>query len=127
MDEDDKRTSMTKKKVEVLQSIGFNWAKRKGNVSWMMKYEELRRFKEANGSCDVATKYTKNPALGRWVSTQRSEYKKFNKSGGRSKHMTQARADLLNDLGFKWEMMPHATRKTSPGCSSNASSNGGKD
>lgn len=97
--------SMTAKKVQLLESIGFAWAKRKGEHSWHRKYQELQRYHSLHGNCDVATKYQANPALGRWVSTQRSEYKKFKK--GRSKHMTQLKIDKLELLGFKWEMLPN--------------------
>jgi hypothetical protein len=104
-----KRTSMTMHKVGCLESLGFTWAKRKGEASWMLKYNELKLFLEQHGHCDVATKYGPNPALGRWVSTQRSEYKLFLRTGGRSKHMTQTKINMLNSLGFKWEMVPTTT------------------
>lgn len=99
-----KKTSMTAKRARLLESIGFAWAKRKGEHSWNEKYHELFQFKERHGNCDVPTKYTPNPALGRWVSTQRSEYKKFLK--GSSKLMTRQKVALLNRIGFKWEMIP---------------------
>ena len=99
-----KKTSMTAKRARLLESIGFAWAKRKGEHSWNEKYHELCQFKERHGNCDVPTKYTPNPALGRWVSTQRSEYKKFLK--GSSKLMTRQKIASLNRIGFKWEMIP---------------------
>lgn len=124
--EEGKRTSMNDMKLEALESIGFTWAKRKGEASWMHKYHELEAFLRKHGHCNVATKYAPNPALGRWVSTQRSEYKKFQKSrrsgggGNKSKHMTQTKIDMLNGLGFKWEMLPNR----SSGSSSNGSNSG---
>jgi Helicase associated domain len=100
-----KRTSMTLDKVANLESIDFAWAKRKGDHSWMEKYQELKRYKERHGNCDVPTKYAPSPSLGRWVSTQRSEYKK--RQGGRgSRLLTQDKIDRLNLLGFTWEMLP---------------------
>jgi Helicase associated domain len=104
--DENKRTSMTALKVEALESIGFTWAKRKGDASWMYKYHELQQFMNRFGNCNVPTKYVPNPALGRWVSTQRSEYKIFIQTGGRSRHLTQQKIDLLNSIGFKWEMIP---------------------
>jgi hypothetical protein len=52
----------------------------------------------------VPTKYDKNPALGRWVSTQRSQYKLFHEK----KHstLTQQRIDKLNKLSFVWVVVP---------------------
>lgn len=98
------KTSMTEERKSMLNAIGFVWAKLKGEHSWREKYNELRLYKTQVGNCDVATKYGPNPALGRWVSTQRSEYKKFN--DGVSKHLTQQKIDALNLIGFKWEMLP---------------------
>ena len=111
--DENKRTSMTAIKVEALESIGFTWAKRKGDASWLYKYHELQRYLEHFGSCDVPTKYAPNPALGRWVSTQRSEYKLFMQTGGRSRHLTQEKIDMLNAIGFKWEMIPSRLSNTS--------------
>ena len=104
LDEGHDKTSMTAHRQALLESVGFQWAKRKGEHSWHQKYHELQEYKAHVGNCDVPTKYGPNPALGRWVSTQRSEYKKFR--AGRAKHMTQGKIDLLNRLGFKWDMLP---------------------
>jgi Helicase associated domain len=101
--DDGKRSSMTEVKQRNLESIGFKWAKRKGNVSWEIKYRELKEYSERHGNCNVPTKYSQNPALGRWVSTQRSEFKKFQQ--GRSKHMSREKVDKLTAIGFKWEML----------------------
>ena len=120
--DENKRTSMTASKVEALESIGFTWAKRKGDASWLYKYHELQRFLEQFGSCDVPTKYAPNPALGRWVSTQRSEYKIFMQTDGRSRHLTQEKIDMLNAIGFKWEMIP--SRLSNSSSHSNGTSSG---
>jgi hypothetical protein len=101
--DDGKRSSMTLIKQQNLESIGFQWAKRKGNVSWEIKYRELKEYRQRHGHCNVPTKYSQNPALGRWVSTQRSEFKKF--QSGRSKHMSHDKVDKLTAIGFKWEML----------------------
>lgn len=123
MDEN-KRTSMTATKIEALESIGFTWAKRKGDASWMYKYHELRKYLHQFGSCDVPTKYTPNPALGRWVSTQRSEYKIFMQNQGRSRHLTQDKIEMLNAIGFKWEMIPSRLSNASSHSHSNSSGGG---
>lgn len=130
MEEGQKKSSMSEEKVQALESIGFAWAKRKGEASWMIKYNELKRFVAEHGHCDVATKYQPNPALGRWVSTQRSEYKALQRSG-RSRHMTQAKINMLNGLKFKWEMLPQRSSGSSNSSSNNSnndgSSSGGED
>jgi hypothetical protein len=101
MDED-KKTSMTPSKLKALEEAGFTWAKRKGQPSWDRRFSELVQYRSEHGDCNVPTKYAANPALGRWVSTQRSQYKHF-LSGYRTQ-MTSDRMDRLNAIGFRWNM-----------------------
>lgn len=93
------RSSMTNAKLQHLNAIGFAWAKRKGDFSWNEKYRELMEYKTQYGS-DPPTKYTANRALGRWVSTQRSQYKQY--LAGESTYMTKERVALLNRANFEW-------------------------
>ena len=65
MDDGD-QSAMTPYRVAALDSIGFEWAKRKGKIAWNQRYEELVQFKKEFGHCDVPTKFKKNKALGRW-------------------------------------------------------------
>jgi hypothetical protein len=51
----------------------------------------------------VPTKYETNPSLGRFVSTQRSEYKKFRAPNARTL-ITEERVRRLNDIGFVWAL-----------------------
>jgi hypothetical protein len=97
------KSSMTDDKEQALEEVGFVWAKRKGQASWDEKYMELREYCQRNGDCNVPTKYANNPALGRWVSTQRSQNKEFLRDD--STHMNAGRHRKLTDLGFKWNMM----------------------
>lgn len=64
---------------------------------------------------NVPTKKRSNRALGRWVSTQRSNYKKF-KNGESPKHPRMDRQELerrirrLDGIGFAWSLLPGATK-----------------
>ncbi|GAX11425.1 hypothetical protein FisN_22Lh110 [Fistulifera solaris] len=100
--DDGEKSSMTEDRKRQLEKIGFTWAKRKGDYSWNEKFRELEEFKRMNGHVDVPTKYEENKALGRWVSTQRSQYKLFMQ--GQRSHMTQERLDELVAIGFKFDM-----------------------
>jgi Helicase associated domain len=58
---------------------------------------------------DVPTKNKKNRALGRWVSTQRSNYKKYKKGMGTLRPKTddeemERRIRCLEGIGFKWSL-----------------------
>lgn len=50
-DERADRTSMTQRKIDALNSIGFTWAKRKGDVSWNEKFRALQEYRSVHGNC----------------------------------------------------------------------------
>jgi hypothetical protein len=50
----------------------------------------------------VPTHYAANPKLGRWVHTQRHQRRLMLKN--KKSCMTQQRVDLLDQLGFSWEL-----------------------
>jgi hypothetical protein len=64
---------------------------------------------------NVPTKNKSNRALGRWVSTQRSNYKNL-KKGESPKHPRMNRQELerrirrLNGIGFAWSLLPGTTK-----------------
>jgi hypothetical protein len=64
---------------------------------------ELKQYKAQFGNCHVPTKYKENTALGRWVSTQRSEYKKFC-DGDDKTSMNADKIRRLESIGFAWYM-----------------------
>jgi hypothetical protein len=98
-----KNSSLNDSRLERLQMIGFRWAKRKGQASWNEKFNELVQYKAANGNCHVPTKYKANTALGRWVSTQRAEYKKYSE-GNTKTTITAEKVRRLEGIGFAWFM-----------------------
>mmetsp|Transcript_1977 Transcript_1977/g.3123 ORF Transcript_1977/g.3123 Transcript_1977/m.3123 type:complete len:622 (-) Transcript_1977:126-1991(-) len=101
---DGKSSALNDGRLARLQSIGFRWAKRKGQASWEEKFKELKEYKAEYGNCHVPTKYKENTALGRWVSTQRSEYKKFCEGDTKSA-MNADKIRRLESIGFAWFMV----------------------
>mmetsp|Transcript_32576 Transcript_32576/g.77779 ORF Transcript_32576/g.77779 Transcript_32576/m.77779 type:complete len:601 (-) Transcript_32576:231-2033(-) len=99
---DGKNSSLTDSRLERLESVDFTWAKRKGIHSWNEKFRELCEYQQEHGNCHVPTKYKQNTALGRWVSTQRSDYKKFQE--GKKSTMTEDKIARLESIGFAWYM-----------------------
>jgi hypothetical protein len=75
---------------------------------WNQRFEELKDYCEEHGNCLVPTKYMKNPKLGRFVSTQRSQYHSYVKAkeAGNSdlatRHMNEERIAALEAIGFVW-------------------------
>lgn len=100
---DKNKSSMTEERLNALQSIGFTWAKRKGQATWDAKFSQLLEYKSINGDCLIPTKYSKDLALGRWVSTQREQYRMFKQGDPKSK-MTVERARKLEEVGFVWRL-----------------------
>ena len=97
-----RKSSLNDIRLEKLQSIGFRWAKRKGEASWENHFDALVAYKEEFGHCSVPTKYKEDSALGRWVSTQRAEYKKY--SEGEPSAITAEKIRRLEEVGFCWWM-----------------------
>jgi len=100
--QDGKKSSMTPDRLKALENLGFIWAKRKGMTTWNGKYEELLQYKREFGDCLVPTKYSKNPALGRWVSTQREQYRLLQE--GKPTKMVDEKIKLLESIGFIWRL-----------------------
>ena len=50
----------------------------------------------------VPTRWEDNRKLGRWVSLQRCQYKDF--ISGRKTVMTRERIEMLEGIGFEWEI-----------------------
>lgn len=82
-------------RVRLLEEIGFTWELISPRQSWEIRYAELLQFKAIHGNCDVPSKYPHNPALGKWVDTQRQ-----NKKSGK---LSSDQERLLNEAGFIWE------------------------
>lgn len=64
---------------------------------WTRRLEELRRYKERNGHCNVPQKEGK---LGVWLMTQRAQHMRWKE--GRRNFLTCERRDALDDLGVEW-------------------------
>lgn len=69
-------------------------------LSWNERFEELKRYRENNGHCDVPQIY--DTGLGTWVSAQRSQFKRY--IVGKTSSMTHQRKTALDNLGFSWSL-----------------------
>jgi hypothetical protein len=105
--QDGKPSPMTTERMRELESIGFELGTSKTDVAsiWSVRFQEMLEFKVQFGHCVVPVKYSANPKLGQWVSTQRSNYKRH--QAGKSRGMTEERIRELDSVGFDW-----GTRKT---------------
>ena len=98
-----KSNIMTDDKIQKFEEIEFCWEPRnqpkESNPQnrWMSRLEELRHYKYMKGHTNIKQS---EGTLGRWVNSQRQDYKK--KHDGRPSLMTDIRERLLEDLGFAW-------------------------
>jgi len=65
------------------------------SMNWMKNYEQLKRFKQTFGHCNVPKREGAWKSLGQWVRQQRRK-KKLGK-------ISQNQKDLLEKLNFEWE------------------------
>jgi len=95
-----KKSALTQERIEKLESIGFVW---EVQSQWNGQFKLLQQYKNDHGDCLVPRRCTTSAGtnLGRWVNTQRQQYKKFEE--GKPSHMTQERIDKLESIGFVWD------------------------
>mmetsp|Transcript_9896 Transcript_9896/g.19228 ORF Transcript_9896/g.19228 Transcript_9896/m.19228 type:complete len:367 (-) Transcript_9896:194-1294(-) len=102
---------MPKERVEMLDSLGFNWNCNKRNRSddqWNAQYASLVEFVKVHKHANVPPSYDK---LGKWVKNQRYEYTKYNdKEAGTSK-LNRHRIQKLEEIGFQWRVRGTVTVK----------------
>jgi len=79
-------------RIARLESIGFDWDPLTNLLEVM--FSELCKYREIHGDCNVPAQYAENPALGIWISNQRTYYKE--------KKLSKDRIDRLEAIGFLW-------------------------
>ncbi|GKY98276.1 hypothetical protein MPSEU_000785200 [Mayamaea pseudoterrestris] len=95
-----RKNRMVEERMRQLEELGFHF--RVHVDKWEDHYRELQMYSQQNGNTMVPTHYAQNPKLGRWVHTQRHQRRQMLK--GKKSSMTPARTQLLDQLGFSWEV-----------------------
>jgi len=94
-------TKMTEDRIHRLEAIGFKWtlpsSTDRSKNSFDERIEDLKRFKEKHGHCDVSQSSKEYTSLANWSNNMRSAYK----GKGKTK-MTEDRIHRLEAIGFKW-------------------------
>ena len=89
-----KKEQLSVDRVAKLKDIGFVWRINK-RTEWTSHYEDLIRYKEEHGHCNVPQDYKLNKALGEWVKNTRAYF--------RDGALSETRIAMLNELGFVWK------------------------
>lgn len=101
---------MTMERARRLVDVGFEWtAKNPRHLMWEVRFAELKDFKSSYGHAQVPIGWEQNVQLANWVSTQRQEYKNLIK--GKTSRLNDKRVNLLNSLGFAWELQRGGRRR----------------
>ena len=100
-----KPSPMTAERIREFESVGFDWETYRD--LWSKRFEQLSEFKVQFGHCLVPHKYSANPKLGVWVSTQRSNYRFYME--GKPSPMTADRILDLESLEFEWSAKQFAS------------------
>ena len=69
---------------------------------WEQRFHQLREFKQINNHCCVTSTDKRHSQLCTWVRHQRHLYKL--KCKGEASSLTMERINLLNSIGFVWDM-----------------------
>merc|ERR1719384_437303 len=93
-------STMTQERIDILNSEGFTWDSHE--AVWKEKFAELVKYKQSHGHCRVPSCSKEFPQLATWVKCQRRQYKLFWE--GKRSSMTADRTQLLEDIGFSWEI-----------------------
>lgn len=99
---ENKPNPMVQSRMAKLEEMGFNFTVH--TDKWIDHWKLLKEYKDKYGDCQVPTHYAENPKLGRWTHTQRHQ-RRLQKRGKKS-CLTQERVELLDQLGFSWEVRP---------------------
>jgi hypothetical protein len=95
-----KASHMTLSRIQELESLGFEW-KRACFTAWEDRLGELADYRKIHGHCNVPRSYSENSKLGRWVDTQKRQYRLH--LGEKTSSMTVFRIQELESLGFEWD------------------------
>lgn len=84
-------------RFELLESLGFKFhIKEIGyNQSWINKYNQYKQFIEEEGFENRKKLRKENQSLANWANFQRRKYK--------NNQLEEAKIQLLNEIGFRWE------------------------
>eukprot|EP00536_Pseudo-nitzschia_multiseries_P016038 jgi/Psemu1/312710/fgenesh1_kg.1005_\ len=106
-----KRSTITEERVQALEKAGFIWDSHK--AVWSERLEELKAFKRKFNHCNVPSRYKPNHQLAIWVKRQRRQWK--NKIDQLPNCMTDERQQVLEAIGFVWDMKKEKKQKGNKG------------
>lgn len=96
-----KRSQLNHILIDHLNQLNFDWGKNKGALRWEEHFKALQEYRAKHGDCNVPTRrYKENIALGRFVTTLRSEYRK--RKQNKTSVLTDDQINRLDAIDFCW-------------------------
>lgn len=93
--------ALAQERIDLLESIGFEWRIKKEAQGWDARFQQLLEYKQNHGDTLVPFNYVdQHGRLGRWVNKQRHEMTL--KLRGEKSQLTDEREARLNEVGFRW-------------------------
>jgi hypothetical protein len=92
--------SIETSKAQLLDDNGGDDEVVLSDSSWKDRFSELADHHRIHGHCNVPSRYSENTKLGKWVGTQRTQYR-FHLEG-KTTRMTLSRIQKLESLSFEW-------------------------
>lgn len=90
-----------------IQHKSSNFQRAKINEKkWLAQFQNLKKYHQKHGNCNVPFRFQEDPTLGNWVANQRKAYHSMS-SDGESKQLSQDRITKLESIGFQWELKKH--------------------
>mmetsp|Transcript_26549 Transcript_26549/g.48166 ORF Transcript_26549/g.48166 Transcript_26549/m.48166 type:complete len:885 (-) Transcript_26549:148-2802(-) len=108
---------MTQERIDKLNSIGFHWVIGRGKKcrNWDASFQEILKYKETYGHCNVPSQYTEDRALATWAKMQRETFADYGEdSSSRKTSVKDKRYQKLQDIGFHFYSGKDTKKEESP-------------
>ncbi|KAG7358132.1 helicase domain protein [Nitzschia inconspicua] len=107
---------MTKERIELLESLGFEWSpgrKDEFQEIWMSHFEDMKKFVKKYNTTKVSNVprgYNCRIAVTiKWADQQRASYNQFMRN--ETSTITRQQIDLLNSIDFAWNLTKKTTHE----------------
>lgn len=82
---DYRQGKLSEERAHKLNELGFEWGR--NHPKWEDMFAALEKYKEYHGDCNVPQSWPENPALGSWVTWQRTVYRRGTLSTERTERL----------------------------------------
>ena len=99
-----RNSRLNKEKIELLEKIGMRFENKINNIGWEEYYKLANAYFKKNNNLEISRSFKtqdginydeKGYNLGRWINTQREDY--------RNEKLSKERIDLLKKIGMRFE------------------------